>query len=265
MYSGDLRAHGRKAGLFERLLREPPAAVDVLLLEGTNIRDDAAPPSLSERDVEERCVELFRSTSGMVLAAYSAQNIDRLVTLFRAAKRSGRLLVLDLYAATIARATGRETIPQADWDDVRVFVPLSQRIKVKQAREFDRVAWLRGRRLFPEQLAGRAGELVMTFRGSMAAELDRAGCLGGAHAVWSMWQGYLDEPSGVKLRDWLAVRRIPLSVLHSSGHASVADLQRFAAAINAKEVVPVHTRQSRRYAELFANVHEHPDGQWWTV
>ena len=50
----------------------------------------------------------------MVLTAYSAQNIDRLVTLFRAAKRTGRTLVLDLYAATIAVATGRDTIPQTD-------------------------------------------------------------------------------------------------------------------------------------------------------
>ena len=265
LYSGDLRAHGRKAALFERLLREPPAAVDVLLLEGTNIRDDGTPPPLGERDVEERCVALFRSTVGMVLAAYSAQNIDRLVTLYRAARRSGRFLVLDLYAATMARAPGRDTIPQFDWDSVCVFVPLSQRVNVKQAREFERVAWVRGHRLFAEDLAGRAGDLVMTFRGSMATELDRAGCLDGAHAVWSMWRGYLEEPSGVTLRDWLAARHLPLSVLHSSGHARVADLQRLAAAIDAREVVPVHTRQSGRYAGLFANVREHPNGQWWTA
>jgi ribonuclease J len=182
-YSGDFRAHGRKSALLERLLREPPPAVNVLLLEGTNIGSSPARPGPSEYDVEERCVKLFKATSGMVLACYSAQNIDRLVTLFRAAQRSGRTLVLDLYAATMARATGRSTIPQADWDGVRVFVPLSQRIKVKEAQEFERVAWLRDRRLFARELAGRAGELVMTFRGSMAAELDRAGCLNGARAV----------------------------------------------------------------------------------
>jgi ribonuclease J len=35
-YSGDLRAHGRKAALFEHLLADPPR-VDTLLLEGTRI------------------------------------------------------------------------------------------------------------------------------------------------------------------------------------------------------------------------------------
>lgn len=265
LYSGDLRGHGRKSALFERLLAEPPRDVDVLLLEGTNIQAVPASAGLSEHDVEERCVEVLNATEGMVLACYSAQNIDRLVTLFRAAKRCARTLVLDLYAATIARATGRATIPQADWDGVRIFVPLSQRIKVKHSQEFERLAWLRGRRLFPEELADRAGDLVLTFRGSMAAELDRVDCLEGAHAVWSMWQGYLDEPSGVKLRGWLAEHGIPLSILHSSGHASPADLQRFAAAIDAREVVPVHTRQATRYSELFANVRARADGEWWTV
>jgi len=264
-YSGDLRAHGRKASLFERLVSEPPQDVHVLLLEGTNIQNGAAQAKPSERDVEEQCVELFRATEGMVLACYSAQNIDRLVTLFRAARRSSRTLVVDLYTATIARATGRATIPQADWDGVRVFVPRSQRVNVKNSREFERINWLREQRLFPEELPGSASELVMTFRGSMAAELDRAGCLEGAHAVWSMWPGYLEEQSGTRFKGWLDEQGIPLSILHSSGHASQADLQRFAAAIHAQEVVPVHTRQATRYPDLFANVRERADGEWWTV
>ena len=33
-YSGDFRAHGRKARLFEQLVADPPAA-DVMLMEGT--------------------------------------------------------------------------------------------------------------------------------------------------------------------------------------------------------------------------------------
>jgi ribonuclease J len=33
-YTGDIRAHGRKAGIFEELLREPPKDIHVMLLEG---------------------------------------------------------------------------------------------------------------------------------------------------------------------------------------------------------------------------------------
>lgn len=56
-YSGDIRGHGRKAGIFDELLRKPPRAVDVLLMEGTNVRPDTGAgtpdePTLTEADVE---------------------------------------------------------------------------------------------------------------------------------------------------------------------------------------------------------------------
>jgi ribonuclease J len=92
------------------------------------------------------------------------------------------------------------------------FRPASQRIRVKRAEEFERVASIRVRRLHPEDLAARAGELVMTFRGSMTSDLERADCLEGAHAVWSMWAGYLDDASDKHLRDWLE--------RHHIGHAN---------------------------------------------
>jgi len=267
LYTGDVRAHGRKAGRFEALVRQPPADVDVLLLEGTHVGREHEPPrpSVSEADVEARGVELFKAVDGMVLAAYSPQNIDRLVTLHRAAKRSGRVLVLDLYAATITAATGYDTIPQADWEGVRVFVPLSQRIQVKRAEEFERTERIRAHRVYPEQLAAQADHLVMTFRGSMAGDLERAACLAGAHAVWSMWPGYLEDDAGHELRGWLERHGIPLSIVHASGHATVADLQRLARAINAHRIVPIHTAASERFPELFERVELHPDGDWWRI
>ena len=175
-YSGDLRAHGRKASLFERLIKRPPA-VDTLLLEGTRIheRNDLERGLASERDVEEQALDVFRRASGAVLAFYSPQNLDRLVTLYRAAKRAGRLFVLDLYAAAIAAAAGRETIPQASWDGVRVFVPQSQRVRVKETREFDRVAAVRSSRIYPEQLSDLRSRLVITCRSSMLASSNAPG------------------------------------------------------------------------------------------
>jgi hypothetical protein len=56
-----------------------------------------------------------------------------------------------------------------------------------------------------------------------------------------------------------------LRVVRSKRLPQTADLQRFAAAIDAREVVPVHTTQPGLYAELFAGVREHPNGQSWTA
>jgi ribonuclease J len=265
-YSGDLRAHGRKSARFEALVRDPPAGIDVLLLEGTQIgRGDESVGVQSERDLEDHCRDLFLETDGLVLVSYSSQNIDRLVTLYRAARRSGRKLVVDLYTATIAAATGRETVPQAHWDGVRVYVPQAQRICVKRSREFERVIAIRDRRLYPEDLAAQAAKLVLTFRGSMTRELEAADCLAGAHAVWSLWPGYLKQPSGEALKRWLVRQGIPLTILHTSGHATVADLKRLARAVDPGRIVPIHTAAPERYIDIFERVELHRDREWWRV
>jgi ribonuclease J len=266
-YTGDLRAHGRKARLFEELVRNPPGGVDALVMEGTNIRPDVdiAKRGRSEVDVENECVETFRAARGMVLAIYSPQNIDRLVSIYRAAIGSGRDLVLDLYGAAIAAATGRETIPQAHWERVRVYLPNRQRAKVIESGEFHRTDAVRADRIYPEELVQRRGELVLTFRQSMSRELEKAGCLPDAHAVWSMWPGYLEEPSGQKLRAFLERHGLGMTVHHASGHAFIPDLQRLVAALAPRCVVPIHTFGSDRFCEFFPRTERHADGEWWEV
>jgi ribonuclease J len=263
-YTGDLRAHGRKPGTFARLLDRPPADVDVLLLEGTSV---GRPPSIglaNERELERRYTIRFSETEGAALACYSPQNLDRLVTVYRAALQAGRSLVMDLYAADIATATGNENIPQAEWDRVRVYVPNSQRVQVKRSGEFARIDRRRAQRIFPEELAADPSRWVITFRPSMAAELERAGCLVGARAIWMMWQGYLGQEAD-RTREIFERLGVPLEVTHASGHAHVRDLQRLASAIAADRVVPIHTASPDLFDSLFDRVQRHSDGEWWEV
>ncbi|MEX2430660.1 MAG: MBL fold metallo-hydrolase RNA specificity domain-containing protein [Dehalococcoidia bacterium] len=51
--------------------------------------------------------------------------------------------------------------------------------------------------------------------------------------------------------------------LHTSGHASVPDLQRLARAIAPRRLVPVHSEAGDRFTELFDAVDRQPDGTWW--
>lgn len=266
-YTGDIRAHGRKAGIFDELLRDPPANLDVLLMEGTHVREDsdATERGPSEKDVERACVEMFISTQGMVLAMFSPQNIDRLVTMYRACLRSGRDLVMDLYTAEIARATGCRSIPQAGWEGVRVYLPKSQRARVLREQAFDRTDRVRAYRIYPDELAARRGELVMIFRTSLAQELEASGCFADAACVWSMWRGYLHAPSGQQLQSWLQRRGIPLVTHHSSGHAFVPDLRRLVTALAPKRVVPIHSFAGDGFHRFFPRVLVHADGTWWNL
>jgi ribonuclease J len=266
LYTGDLRAHGRKASLFERLVEHPPAGVDVLLMEGTHVRPDPAHDAAvfeTEAQLEDRFVDLAHGTKGAVVVAGSAQNLDRLVTVYRAAKRSGRQLVVDLYGATVAAST-RATIPQPGFEGLRVYVPNRQRIRVKESGEFDRVAWIQGCRVFPDELAEHSERFLFHVPSSTFGELVRCGALtSDGAAVWSLWEGYLRQPSGAGLLKLLARSGITLEHIHTSGHASVTDLKRLVNAVAPTKVVPIHSVAGDRFSSLFPRVERHADCEWW--
>jgi ribonuclease J len=264
-YSLLIEAEG--TSLFKRLLDQPPLPIDVLLCEGTHIRreqeKDEAPRS--ELDVELSLAKTMRETTGAVCVVSSAQNIDRLVTVYRACKRTGRTLVADLYTATVALEIGRPTIPQPGFPDYRVYIPNRQRVLVKQSGEFDRLDPIRGCRVFSDWLLANLHKATLLMPSSTIPELLRANLLRDGVAVWSLWPGYLDEPSGARMRRTLHAAGVPLVLDHASGHASVTDLQLLATALHPGKVVPIHTEAGDRFDEYFADVEAHRDGEWWEV
>lgn len=264
-YSGDLRAHGRKGALFERLVQNPPKAIDLMLMEGSSLGRLATDRTFpSEDDLEQRFVDRFKQTSGMALVACSAQNIDRVVTVYRAAKRSGRTLLVDAYAAEVLAATGYASIPKAErgWSNLAVYIPHAQRVHLVRNGVATLVDKYRDFRLWPEQLKNRATQMVMLFRGWMIRDLEYADALSGARVIWSQWDGYLADGAGAKLKDECAKRGIPFETIHTSGHASVPDLKRLATAIAPGRLIPIHTFGRDAFPDLFDNVVLVDDGEW---
>lgn len=269
-YSGDIRAHGRKAALFDRLLADPPRDVDVLLLEGTNVRpegEELEKPIASERDVEDDLVATLRGVSGLGVVLSSAQNVDRLVTAYRAAKRCGRTLVIDPYTADVARATGNTNIPVPgpEWLAVRVYITQRQRVRIKKAEEFARASEVKAVRVFAEELAADPGRFLLygAFSGEVGA-LVRSGALtSDGVAVWSLWDGYLVDPSGTRLQSTLADAGLELVHHHTSGHASAADLARLQAALAPRRTVPIHTEHPKSVPGSDAESPQ--DGEWWSL
>ena len=203
----------------------------------------------------------------MALVACSAQNIDRVVTIYGAANRTGRTLIVDAYAAEVLKATDNVHIPKPvrGWPNIRVFIPQAQRVHLVRKNIASIVDSYRGFRLWPEQLADRAPRSVMLFRGWMFGDLQRAGALAGARVIWSQWDGYLKEGSGAQLKADCKARGIPFELIHTSGHASIADLKRLAAAVRPNALVPIHTFEAERFPDLFENVVLRQDGEWWEV
>jgi ribonuclease J len=265
-YSGDFRMHGRKAKLTEKLIANPPKNIDVLLLEGSSLGRLKSHESFpSETDIEKKLVDIFKNAIGLTLVHTSSQNIDRIVSIFRACKKGGKTLVIDLYTAVILEATGNDNIPQSDWPQIALYIPQKQRIQIKNIKWFDLLKRHSKNRVFIEELQEISAQYVLLFRPLHIRDLEKAGLQKDAVYVYSQWEGYWEQDSFSFLREWLAINNIPKVSIHTSGHASVMDLKRFATALKPAKIVPIHTFMPETYSELFANVQIHADGEYWEV
>lgn len=247
LYTGDLRAHGRTGYRFERMLAdERLRGVDWLLCEGTNLGSSGSSHGLSsEADVEEELLALAQvHPDSLVAVVASGQNLDRLVSCFRAARRAGRQLVIDPYQAYVLMKleTLSGSIPQFTWEDVRVsFVP-HQVERLKDAGLMDLARKMSAQaRASSDELAAEPGQFVMCMRGSRGGTklLDKIGAQK-VTLVWSLWSGYWKRDY-CPMRDWAARHGVEAHFVHSGGHAWPEDLERLKQAIGAKEPYWVHT------------------------
>jgi ribonuclease J len=105
-YTGDFRSHGRKASLTDKLIENPPKTVDILLMEGTCVgREDKT--FRTQDELVPQFADIFQKTPGMPLVWCSGQNLDRIVTIWKACiatKRSSS------WICTLQRFCGRPTI-----------------------------------------------------------------------------------------------------------------------------------------------------------
>ena len=257
-YSGDFRLHGRKAALFDWFSNKFKAKVDYLLLEGTTIgRTDK--PFPSESELEDEFVKTFRETKGINLVCVSGQNIDRLVTIYRACLKTGKFFLVDFYTANVLKTLNkkaRNTIPFPStyaFPKVRVYYPSSLTQFVKDNGLEAETFFSKHYKIGKDEFDKMAEKLVVVVRPSVQEDLRRYlhkyddGCF-----IYSMYKGYEDQPGKMKdFIDFIADKGMPIKDIHTSGHADLESLKKMVAVVKPKHIVPIHTFESKQYPELF--------------
>lgn len=250
LYSGDFRSTGRKS--FEAALNRLPTKVDTLICEGTNLGLKRK-PSVSEEALEQQAVELFRKHKGPVFVLQAASNIDRIVTMYRAAKRSDRIFIEDLFMAEIAGAAA-PSIPNPTFDDVRVFVDRYYDEGHPRYESFNKYG--------PKKI-GRAeiasNRFVLCIRPSMKGllrSLSKKMDFDGGLMIYSMWNGYKAKPevdAFLELSRDLGLNEV---ALHNSGHADIETIEALVAYVNPNQIIPVHTENANWWYEKYPTLTE---------
>ncbi|MBM4288349.1 MAG: MBL fold metallo-hydrolase [Deltaproteobacteria bacterium] len=267
-YSGDLRGHGRKRGSFERILHNPPRNIDCLLLEGTALGrsqgvEESRPDFPDEQSVEEELVSLLSAKTNLALMLCSSQNLDRLVSAYRAVLRTNSLMVIDLYTAFVLQALSplSPRLPQYHWRGMRIKYWKNHAEKLAGSGHQDFLYAANKHKIkMPELIARRAEILMLTRSAGLFPLITRSlPDYNGLKIVWSMWRGYLtgEEPVSKFCRK----NNLEINFVHTSGHAPLKDLKRLAEALQPHKTIPIHTGFPHLYRDFFPNVHCLEDGE----
>jgi ribonuclease J len=268
-YSGDLRSHGRKGQLFDNLIKRPIRDIDLLFLEGTMLHrnNDQFP---DETAVENTIFETIQQQKNISFLLSSSQNIDRIVSAFRACRRSGKILVIDIYTAWVLEQLRQitENTPAMDWPEVRVFAKYGHDETLKANPEYfgDFRKRLYLHRVMRDELYATPSSFLYFGKMSDFRRINKfKNAAAPVNVIYSQWLGYIDgKHAGQFGSDKISAFRsdpaINFVYAHTSGHATAEDLHKLAEALGPKMLVPVHTESPEDFEKMFSNVERATDG-----
>ncbi|MCD4669511.1 MAG: MBL fold metallo-hydrolase [Actinomycetia bacterium] len=252
-YSGDFRTHGRKAKAFDWFSYNVERNVDYLLLEGTTVgRVDQR--FATENEIETELVNTFKAGTGINLIYASGQNIDRLVSIYRACKKTGKTLAVDFYVANVLKDLsdfGAIPYPSKNFPEMKVFFPyrLSKMISSKGKEKL--LYRFKTYKITKEQIDKEYDKIVMIVRPSMLKDLEYIKKLENGTFIYSMWSGYKKEKVTKEFIDFLIGKGMTETQIHTSGHADRNALKKMVKALRPKNIVPIHTFEGGEYKKIF--------------
>jgi ribonuclease J len=245
-YTGDFRGHGRKKVLFDAIIKKPIKNIDFLIMEGTMLsREDEE--CRTEKDIEKEMTALLKSTGKLTLLSCSSQNIDRIVSAYRACMKTDTLLVLDPYTAYVLYALKdiAKGVPQYDWGGkMRIFfIPNKYTGKVLNEKGMYRFGKAK---ITKEEVFSLGHKMLVKDSFTMRSILRNKRLLSGSTLIYSQWEGYFREQEVF----WKE-SKVEVVKLHASGHAYLRDLVKFVNALKPKNIIPIHTENADKYGVYF--------------
>ncbi len=261
-YTGDFRGHGRKKRLFEEFIQNPPA-IDILMMEGTMVGPRSDEAFSTEPELEEAFIDVMQKCEGTVFVTAASQNIDRLVTIFRATKRSKRKFIIDLYTAEVLDSlTDYPRLPKTFWPGIRVAYSGAIINCLGNAGRQDIIEKHRKNGIKWPRINEHPHEFVVLCRPSVFTPIKKHLDIRKSAWVYSMWPGYLERSGPLKnMKSYFDGQGVEYHYIHSGGHARLSDLKRFVEAVKPGTIIPIHTYHPELFQGYFGKVKMVDDGE----
>jgi ribonuclease J len=262
LYSGDFRANGRKSKLFDNMINNHNLKnIDVLLMEGTMMkRSNLDFPD--EQSVEAKIFEVLISNTDLSFLIGSSQNIDSIVSAYRACKRANKIFVVDIYTAWVLEVVSKTTnVPNISWSDVKVIKNFGgsyyEKIKADKVHFGDFVNRVFDDIVSIEELYTNPSKYLLKITPWAIEPILEKIDLRNANIIYSQWKGYLKEEfSNTKTVELFSnlQKKYNWTYAHTSGHADLESLKLFSSSLSPKKLIPIHTEYKDEFSKHFENV-----------
>ena len=200
---------------------------------------------LTEEALGDAALDMISQSTGITLFQTSSQNIDRLVSFYKAAQKARKIFVVDVYTANVLyelRQLGNNRLPypSAEYKDIKVFYTYFMTQKIFNEIGDEYAKRFSAFHMSKENLTLHQSEIVMCVRPSMYFDLRKCSLLGGTF-IYSMWQGYRESEYQKRFEDKLTKLQFAMKFLHTSGHSSIEDIKRVMTGVNPQRIIPIHT------------------------
>jgi len=273
VYTGDIRFHGSNQALSKTFVEKAKAAKPKwLVTEGTRI--DSTQQD-SEAGVKNVITQLIASTEGLVFVEHPIRDLDRVNTIFEAAKANKREFVVTLKLAYLIEALGASA--PFSLSDVKILVPkkswglitkdgINRNLIEQDYATWERAFISRENAITCKELQKNPEHYVV----SMSLwEINQLTDIQPEAAIWikSSCEPFSDEMilDEERKRNWLDHFGIEDYFAHASGHASGAELKAIITEINPDRLYPVHTEHPEMFKEFFRNVEMVELGKTYTL
>ncbi|TJX64515.1 MBL fold metallo-hydrolase [Soehngenia saccharolytica] len=244
LYTGDYRANGRKS--FSALLKRLPE-VDVLITEGTTLSREYT-QNKKEEDLERLAVENIGNNSP-IFFLQAATNIDRIVTAYKASRKSELLFLEDLYMAGITSIIGGSIPNPKTFKYVKVFMTGNSDERYNQLLEYG------DKRIGRKEIS--QNRFAMCVRPSIKNYLNKLSeeiSFDSGVLFYSMWSGYKEKKDMMKFLDFMKSKGVKIITLHTSGHADAETIKKLINKTSPKWILPVHTENAAWFKTFNINV-----------
>jgi ribonuclease J len=252
-YTGDFRLHGTKPEMTKDFIEKAKETKPIAMIpEGTNM---TGAEISSEPEVENKLAEIIEAATGIVLVDFAKADIDRLRSVFQAAKRSGRSLVIPLKQAYLLEKLKQEDkklrrdprIPDLRNENVMIFQKAKRKYFDWEQRLMEQYE---AKVVDSSEIAGMQSRVVLALSFYYLEELVEIQPKAGSCYILSASEPYNEEMQidYERMINWLNHYGLPHYRVHVSGHIMPLQLKETLRKIGPKRVFPIHGA----YPELFS-------------